>query len=331
MHPSSFTSSSKDIARFAAKVAAFLVLLVALDRAIGAAAEYLYFRTRDGDTGGQVNGLLAAKSDIVIFGSSRAESHYVPDVLEKSLGASTFNAGFKGSNSLYDYGIEQLLLKANRPRLIIYDFSSISVARTRSNPYDKLAPLHPYWRNAEIWALIEESGPLAPWHFLSRIYPYNSKFHSIAIFNVRRNRPGASNGFVPQHSRMAESPVGELRVREESYDGNLVAYAAKFISSAHEHGVKTIIVISPRHAAGTYPLPRELRMLADRLQVPVLDFDIAVYPQFTQAKLYRDETHLNVEGATVFSRLIAEYLSELADPRVPAREELPRQIPSGRT
>lgn len=126
---SSFTSSFSEIKKFGLHLAVFAGVVFALDFVLGKAAEHYFFKTYDGDTGGAVNGLLAKKSDVVVFGSSRAESHYVPDVLSASWGVSAFNAGFKGSNIIYDYGVLQLVLEAYAPKLIIYDFTSISVAR----------------------------------------------------------------------------------------------------------------------------------------------------------------------------------------------------------
>src|SRR5262249_41279149 len=105
MDRSSSTSSSRDLRRFLVKAALLFALVVGCDRLIGAAAEHWYFKTSDGDTGGEINSLLRKQSDILVFGDSRAESHYVPDILRSDLHASVFNAGFKGSNSLFQYAL----------------------------------------------------------------------------------------------------------------------------------------------------------------------------------------------------------------------------------
>src|SRR5947208_10607522 len=62
--------------------ALFLVLLFVLDRGLGAVAEYWFLKTRDGDTGETTNALLADRNAVVVFGDSRAESHYVPEKLQ---------------------------------------------------------------------------------------------------------------------------------------------------------------------------------------------------------------------------------------------------------
>src|ERR1700761_5075299 len=109
MPPSSSTSSSdpavapgsvagregREVWRLLRNGVLFLVLLFVLDRALGALAEHWFLKTRDGDTGETTNALLADRNAVVVFGDSRAESHYVPEKLQAGLGMSAFNAGFK--------------------------------------------------------------------------------------------------------------------------------------------------------------------------------------------------------------------------------------------
>ena len=52
---------------------------------------------------------------MVVFGDSRAESHYEPKILQQALGRAVFNGGYKGSNSIYQFGLEQLMLRSLHP------------------------------------------------------------------------------------------------------------------------------------------------------------------------------------------------------------------------
>ncbi|MET0497221.1 MAG: hypothetical protein ABW106_02990 [Steroidobacteraceae bacterium] len=311
MRLSSFTSSSSEYAHFAWKILVLCALAFVFDRVGGALAEYYYMRTTDGDTGGQLNGLLQAHSDVVVFGSSRAESHYVPDVMKQEIGASFFNAGFKGSNVLYDYGAEQLVFDEYTPKLIIYDFSPLAVSVQKTDSYERLYPLYPYWRNANIWSLISEAGWPRTTYFLSRLYPYNSKIHSIVIFNILEHRPRSSSGYVAQQSTMGNAVLGELPESSGRYDANLAAHMVKFIESAHEHGVKLVVVTSPRYATGKYFIPEPVKAKLAALGVPALDFDIDTYPQFRDHRYFRDPDHLNHEGASLFSHLLGNKLHSL--------------------
>jgi hypothetical protein len=314
MDHSSFTSSSSDLRKFLIKAALLLAIVVGCDRLIGAVAEHWYFKTNDGDTGGGVNALLRKRSDVLVFGDSRAESHYVPDILGSGFHASAFNAGFKGANSLYQYALEQLVFDHYTPKLIIYDFSPYSIAKSKEDPYSRLYPLFPYWRNEHVWSLIAQSGLVRRLAFLSRIYPYNSKIHSIVLFNVFESRPNASNGYVAQYGTMRSEPIEPMPV-PISYDDELVDYLDRFIVSAHSRGVKVIVTISPRFAAGSYEIPMQIRERLAELDIPVVDFGLGDFPEFANYRLFRDPDHLADEGAKLFSRVAVDKINELT--RIP--------------
>jgi len=311
MPPSSSTSSSSEFAKLGRRGLVLLALVVLLDQGLGRLAQVLYDRTRDGDTGETINALLERPHDIVIFGSSRAESHYIPSILRDATGASVYNAGFKGSNIVYDYGLEQLLLDHYVPKLIIYDFSSFSVQRSTADPYEKLYPLYPFWRNAHVWSLISEGGLRARIPFLSRLYPYSSKIHSLLIFNLIGHRADAEDGYNGNTAVMPDGPVGPLRVAREDYDPRLTSYLAEFVEAAHRSGAALVFVESPRRARGSFPLPDGIAALLGKYGFPVIDFDDARFPESTDHRFFRDPSHLNDRGAKIFSRAVGEQVATL--------------------
>jgi hypothetical protein len=304
----SSTSNSKELLKLARRALLLLALLFTLDRLGGTLAAHWFFKTRDGDTGESINSLLEQKSAVVVFGDSRAESHYVPALLADTLGASAFNGGYKGSNTIYDYGLEQLVFSRYTPRLIVLDFSEFSLMKTRDDPYLRLAPLHPFWRDPGLWQVIGEGGRAAQLYFLSRLYPYNSKIHSIVIFNILAGRSHAANGFEPQFGTMGDSALGPLSRKPVEYSDLLVSYLERFLICAHDHQVPVVIVMSPRHAQGTFRIPAQIRRRIEEFSIPVIDYDVEHYPQFTDYRLYRDVSHLNKGGAESFSRLLGAEL-----------------------
>ena len=298
--------------KFLSKIIFLFLIFLALDQGLGRVAEYYFLKTRDGDTGGQVNGLLEKRAPVLVFGSSRAEGQYAPDVLKLSLGSDVFNVGFKGANSIYDYAVLGILLQKYTPTLIIYDFSTVTIRKSKGNRYEKLEPLYPFWRNAFVWDLIKRKSIFEPIFFLSRLYPYNSKLHSIVMFNILKNRPGASNGYFPQHSVMRPTPLLEQqKTNANERDLLLIDYYKKFISLAKERGVKVVVVCSPRYSTGAYDIPEDIIQYLDEMSVPFLDFDLKNYPQFNDYKLYKDLDHLNHIGSAIFSDLLGKQISTL--------------------
>jgi len=297
--------------KFFLKILILFLILAVTDQGLGRIVEYYFFKTRDGDTGGQVNALLEKKAPILVFGSSRAEGQYSPEALKLSLRSEVFNAGFKGANSLYDYAVLGLVLEKYTPDLIVYDFSTMTIGKT-SNIYGKLEPLYPFWRNASIWDLIRKKSLFEPIFFLSRLYPYNSKLHSIIMFNIIKARPGASNGYYPLNSVMGPMPLlDQKKIDAEGRDSILIDYFMKFISMAKQKGIKIVVVCSPRYMKGTYDIPEELIRYLNEMSIPFLDFDLAHYPQFNDHKLYKDLDHLNNVGAEIFSSLLGQKINSL--------------------
>ncbi len=305
------TSSSEDVRRFTLKLVLMAIALVLMDRSAGALAQYLFLRTTDGDTGEQVNGLLTSRAPVVVFGSSRAESHYVPEVLESELGVKVFNGGYKGSNALYDYGVQQLTFRKFLPRVVIYDFSAVAVARSDADPFERLEPLYPFHDDPAIWSMISERGTLQRTLFLSHLYPYNSKLHSLILFNIIKNRPGASQGYVPQDSVMPDRAPGTLNWTERRYDPRLVTALRELLESAANRGSRVIVVISPHYSLGSYDIPTEIQSVLDRYGIPVLDFNGPAFTQFLDHHLYRDESHLNDTGARLFSRVLGGKIASM--------------------
>ncbi|HRZ40614.1 MAG TPA: hypothetical protein P5246_06365 [Candidatus Omnitrophota bacterium] len=297
--------------KFLFKIIILFLIMFALDRSLGRLADHYFFKTRDGDTGGQINGLLEKKAPILVFGSSRAEGQYVPDVLGKSLGGEAFNAGFKGSSSLYDYALLRLVLEHYTPSLIIYDFSVQTINKSE-DPYSKLYPLYPFRSSPSVWELLKKRSRLEPLFFFSRLYPYNSKLHSVMMFNIWKNRPGASNGYFPQRSVMRPVPLEEPDRKEAGErDPLLVDYYKQFIQLAKERGIKVVVVCSPRYSTGAYDIPQDLIRYLEEMSVPFFDFDLNGYPQFSDHKLYKDLDHLNDVGAEIFSELLGQKIGAL--------------------
>jgi len=279
-----------------------------LDQSLGYLSQYYFFQTRDGDTGGQINGLLEKKAPVLIFGSSRAEGHYIPSILSNAFGMQVFNAGFKGSNSIYDFGLEQLVFDTYKPELVVYDIASITINKTKFNPYDRLEPLYPFWGNEHVFELIKKKSTLEEYFFLSRLYPYNSKIHSILLFNLLKSRPNVDNGYRPQNTIMKDVPLEDASQDSWKTDELLVSYLKKFIASAKKNNVKIVVVFSPRFYKSK-GLPKEIEQFLNENNILYLDFDLESYPKFTDSKLYRDKYHLNHNGAKLFSQLLGNMLT----------------------
>ena len=107
--------------KFLINIICFCILIFVVDRSVGFCLDYLRGNAKGGAT--KLLHYIANEStdDVVIFGSSRANHHYVPQIIEDSLGMTCFNMGQDGNGIVLMYGRYQMLLERYNPKLIIYD------------------------------------------------------------------------------------------------------------------------------------------------------------------------------------------------------------------
>lgn len=308
MRQSSYISASKTFNHFLIKLLIFLVILVLLDRLIGFSLEDIFQRVRYGNhMGGSVIAMQEEKSDIYIFGPSTAVHNYVPSILEKKLGLTVYNAGIDGVNSIYQYALQGLLFEKHIPKMIIFDYSGFSIAKT-ADPYRSITILHPFYRSKSLFDIIKEQGPLARYKFLSKLYPYNSRLHLLIHFLLFGNPENNNKGYTPLYATMEDSPIPPPEEKDFQYDDLLEDYLIRFFKRAINNDVEIIICIPPRRRHSENIMPAGLKNLLVSNNIPIIDFRIRNYPEFKDHTLYKDKNHLNTRGAELFSDKLAEIL-----------------------
>ena len=121
----------------------FLLIIIVADHVSGHFLQYLYFSQKTGNKQNLNYSFADCKSDVIIFGSSRAQHHYDTKIFSDSLHMSCYNAGMDGGHSiLLSYAQISVILKRYQPKLIIVEMSPEMVYH--SVDYDKLKVLLPY-------------------------------------------------------------------------------------------------------------------------------------------------------------------------------------------
>jgi len=175
------------------------VVLFILDLAIGKILEHFYFKQTSGAFYRTTYSMDSTNAKILIFGSSRANHHYDPRIVEKELGMSCYNTGRDGNFLLYNYAIFETITQRYEPKIVIFDVNRNELSST-SDDYERLSALLPYKnRNNAIDKMIALSDPYVKIKCLSKIYPFNSLLLTIAIGNTTMNKSRKSdiNGYVP--------------------------------------------------------------------------------------------------------------------------------------
>ncbi len=307
----SSTSSSKQ--RFALKLVVFLALVALLDAGFGSVLRTFYFRQNSGLNRRTTYSLMESTEDIIILGSSRAQANYDPTIFSKVLAGSCFNAGRDGQSLLYSLAVARANLKRHQPRLLVLDLI-LSDFPVSPHHYDMLYSLLPYYRaQPEVRSIVLMRSPYERFKLFSQIYPFNSL--PLQIFKYNRTKPELGNGFIPLHGTL-KLPLSE---RDKSIpawtrgpmDDRMLASLQELVTRCRESGTELFVSISPVYqgkAWGESAFQPVMEIL-EKEGVPVRDFranpEIVNNPQ-----LFRDRGHLNLEGARLYSRLVAEQIRE---------------------
>lgn len=327
MVDSSSTSSSEQLRRLGRRILVFALLACGLDYGLGTLVGMLHGRTVEGDFGGRINLALKQRSDIVVFGSSRAKHHYIPEIIQRETGRTVFNVGFDAQTLLCHFGVQQLVLERHQPEMVILDLNTEDLRQTGlRDPYDKLAVLLPFHDNRRVYELLLTRSKYERIKLWSRLYPYNSQILAILKYNLRPTSEGSSlsGGYVPYHGSDIPQIVAAMERtagdRPTSFDeaARIDPFyrqiLLEFINSARERGVEVVVCRSPLWKKDYYDYasqPQVLeayRQILRQQQVPLIEIDQATDAAFEDLGLFKDRIHLNHGGAQIFSRILGERL-----------------------
>lgn len=142
--------------RFIAKVLFFFSLVVLMDITFGFVFSALRAYAKGGSTENCEYIDNRSTDDIIILGSSRATHHYVPQIIEDSLGVSCYNCGEEGNGIVLAYGRYKMLTGRYKSRLIIYEVTPGYDYGTNEPNTKYLGYLRPYYKKIGIKEIFDD-------------------------------------------------------------------------------------------------------------------------------------------------------------------------------
>lgn len=252
-------------------------------------------------------------ADVLIFGSSRANHHYVPDILEEDFGLSVYNCGKDGLPFYYSAAMFNAVTQRYSPKMIIIDIEPMFLEEDY-NDYSRAYELLPfYYKNKLFREISNKRSFFEPVKALSSMYRYNSRF--IAIFSKliiddykfdRGYSPLANSGY--KYPDKLSFTKYDKDVEIDSFTDYLLD---RTIETAKENNTILVFSISPRYQNSNIEEVESWNYLRAKLErldnVHLIDNgDITLVSDST---LYKDGAHLNDNGARVFTKYIVEELS----------------------
>ncbi len=303
------TINTKKQPPFLVKLLSFLIILFFLDLSIGNLLKNFYFKQDSGLLYRTTYAMDSTRADILIFGSSTANHHYVPELFDKELHLTCYNTGRDGNSILYSYGILQGVLKRYTPQTIILDVYDHEFMKDQES-YDRIASLLPYYESHPgIRPIVRLKSPFEKYKLLSKIYPYNSMLFTIAVGNADFNRDRAlvndQNGYVPLINTWKGPLILDSSHVNYELDNTKINIFRSFISDCRRSNIRLYVFLSPKfiqyeHEDTTVAI---VNKIAGEYGIPFYDFTNDSF-FLNRRELYFDKDHLNDGGAKIYTSMV---------------------------
>lgn len=288
--------------KYLIKIILFFVAVVVVDILFGIACQYMNDHSKGGGVKSRYYVCKESTEDVLVFGSSRAKHHYVPDVIEDSLGMTCYNTGEDGNGIILCYGFLKMITERYSPKLIIYDVTGFDMYEDDNMKYLDL--MKPYYYENGIdsifWAVELRTRVM----MLSNLYRYNT-----TCLRVIGNFIYPMNNYPKGYSALNKTMDYEPEIKEEkeqAVDTLKIHYFEEFIRLAQNKDILLVCCVSPFYKAPNDDSKSEpIKQLCKLYQVPFLYY--GAEPDITNDRfLFQDRTHLNDKGARLYtSRLIS--------------------------
>lgn len=297
---------------FCVKAIILLAILLAVDKAVGAAFEIMK------DVGLKTNPecmwlktpyvVEKVDSEVIIVGSSRATHHYVPSIIEDSLGLKVYNCGQDGCFFLYQNCIINMILDRYKPEKIIWDIQPGCLNLLGSErEYQNVRYLSPYYRD-NIWVteFVNSEEKMSFIKMKSNMFAYNSKLLN-SLFPLVIKGSTTEQGYIPLPSEGYKYPKLNLSdVNDSRYQVNeaKLSLFASTLERCNSEDVELLIIASPSYLNQD----DAYRTAVSDLKKVAAEYGNEVYDYgdyyLDDPSKFKDSSHMNHKGAETFTRMI---------------------------
>ena len=268
-------------------------------------------------------------AEMVIYGSSRAYRHFDPKIFEDSLGFSVYNLGLDGYRFQMQYARHLEFIKHNKtPNYIVFSVDEWSLSKF-SELYMSEQFL-PYFKETTIRDYTTKFKGFDYWDYHLPFVRYfgNSKIilHAIEIlFRPNKNYTTKYKGYQGSNDLWNDSSEIKLKLIKKNrthYDKNYdftmnvesILMFKSFLNEIKRKNIKAFFVLSPTYIEGqNLGKDSEENILFIKQLVSAYKFDFLDFSSDTicsQKKYFYNSSHLNKNGATVFSMELASIIKK---------------------
>ena len=298
----------------------FILLFIVLDLTLGSLAKEIFFSQETGKYARLTYSIEKDNSEILIMGSSHANRHFVPKIIEREFKKTCYNAGVQGQNILFQLALQEIILKRHKPNTIIMNIDKKWMYKSDGS-YGMLADLYPYyWKyRSELHPILSLKSKYLDFKLLFKSYQTNSTLVHVVKYFILPQKD--FNGYIPFNGRMKnikpnknKSDISKNTKEDDLYiDKNFVNAFKEFIGNAKNNDINLILVISP-----TLKIDSNIRnnqstnimyTIASKNNIPIIDYSNNI--KFTNKyNLFNDPGHLNNKGAKKITKMLCDKIKE---------------------
>lgn len=296
--------------KFAVDILIVLLMLVGIDISIAKIGNYLFEHVEETSFYGEIQyAIKELTPEILILGSSRAKSHYVPELLMDSLHLIAYNAGSDGKNIFYHSCVANAVIQRKAPKIIILD---VLVDELQWQAYDRLSVLHPFYTYDSLIKATVNLKSNTEWIKMnSNLYRYNSILPTL-INNVYKKGEHKSYGYrnLPYGGTMPE--LKPMEILKEPIDTNTINRILYVVNVCKTNNIPLILAISPYYG---YLLEETttiqmLKKICKQYNLPFLNYSQSSY-FLHHPEWFRDASHLNHKGAEIYTKMIIADINKI--------------------
>ncbi|MBQ4819559.1 hypothetical protein [Aquimarina sp. MMG016] len=297
------------------KIIKFVIIILVADFVLGSVSQKIFFSQKTGKYARATYAVEKSNAEVLIFGSSHAHRHYVPEVFEKELNKTCYNAGAEGQQLLFHTALQEMIIKRKKPDLMILNIDD-SFLYLSDIAYDRLSDLHPYYddHSEALRPILGLKSNLIDFKLFFKSYQTNSTIiHALRYYvspqvDYKGYRPlyGKVNSNTKKHDQQ------EVKEYIEVIEKDFVNALKTFINNAKENNINLVFATSPTYNKVNYSENKSfslIKEIAGKENVPFIDlFNDTQF--LNKGELFHDPSHLNDDGAKLFTKLLADKILE---------------------
>ena len=292
--------------RFILKSFVIVILLITIDVLVGWIHGNLYLKIPEKNTDLAIMkyALFDKKCEVLIMGASTARHNYNPELFRDSLGLSTFNSGLDGRNIIYSDVVVESYLQRCALKCIILDVTESQFAEDGLDRMDITKVFYGY--NDYVTRFFDDE---YDWRMKLKLkcnlYRYNKSLTD--IIRVATKGP-MGNGYTPLYGS-----IDSLKREDNNtfvLGPTMYKYFDRMVTVCQAKKILLFLVQSPTCFINKsfdnwiYEYAQEhdgVYLINERAN----DF------YYNHPDLFKDEGHLNAEGATFFSNAIINQIRNI--------------------